>query len=163
LTIKNIIKNLDIKKDKMKQKEKIIIVNKNDEIIDYKERGTLDKEDVYRVSALWGTNSKSEVLLAQRSFNKKNHPRIWGPAVAGTNDQGETYESNIIKETYEEIGIKNIKPVFIKKVMRKGQYNHFTSWYTAKLDKEISEFKIQEDEVAQIKWFSKKELLNQIK
>ena len=77
----------------MKEKPKIILVNENDEIIGYKERGTLDKEDIYRVSALWIQNSKGEILLAQRSFNKNNNPRKWGPAVAGTNDEGESYES----------------------------------------------------------------------
>ena len=52
-------------------KAKIVIVNENDEIIGSKERGTLNQSDIYRVSALWIQNSKGEILLAQRSFNKK--------------------------------------------------------------------------------------------
>jgi len=50
---------------------KIIIVNKNDKIIGYKERGTLKSSDIYRVSSLWIQNSQGKILLAQRSFNKK--------------------------------------------------------------------------------------------
>lgn len=141
-------------------KPDIIIVNQNDEIIWYKKRGTLKSEDIYRVSALWITNSSGEVLLAQRAFTKKHHPGMWWPAVAGTNDKGETYMSNIIKETEEEIWIYNIKPILYKKVKAKSKYNHFTQWFLLKLDKNISEFKKQEEEVEELRWFSKEELLN---
>ncbi len=90
---------------------KTIIVNEKDKIIGSKERGTLTREDLFRVSALWVTNSKGEYLLAQRSFSKKHHPGKWGPAVEGTNQEGETYESNMIKETKGEIGLENIGPI----------------------------------------------------
>ncbi len=56
------------------EKAEIIIVNEKDEIIWYKKRWTLEKEDIYRVSALWLINSKWEILLAQRAFTKKHHP-----------------------------------------------------------------------------------------
>ena len=88
-------------------KEKIIIVDKNDKIIGYKIRGTLDKNGIYRVSALWITNSLGEILLARRSRKKDKHPLKWGPAVAGTVEEGETYEQNIVKEAWEELGLKN--------------------------------------------------------
>lgn len=139
--------------------KKIIIVNKDDEIIGFKERGTLEQKDIYRVSALWITNSKEDILLAQRKFTKKNDPEKWGPAVAGTNDEGETYESNITKESEEEIGLKNTK--FTKSIhnFKEGEHRHFTQWFKVVVDKEISKFKIQEDEVEQIKWFTKEELI----
>ncbi|GAF94063.1 unnamed protein product, partial [marine sediment metagenome] len=82
-------------------KSKIIIVDDNDKIIGYKERDTLKREDIYRVSALWITNSHGEILLARRHHTKSHRPRKWGPAVAGTVDAGETYEDNIIKEAEE--------------------------------------------------------------
>jgi isopentenyldiphosphate isomerase len=146
-----------------KMKEKIIIVNEKDEIINHKERGTLDLENIYRVSALWIMNSKGDVLLAQRSFTKKNSPGKWGPAVAGTNDIGETYLSNIIKETKEEIGIeiKNPKPLFKKRSSVK--HNYFVQWFFAIIDKEINEFTIQKEEVEKIKWVSKKGFLEEMK
>ena len=144
-------------------KPKIVIVNENDEIIGHKERGTLDQSDIYRVSALWIQNSNGEILLAQRGFDKKNHPGKWGPAVGGTIDEGESYESNIIKEAEEEIGLTNHP---FKKSYRKfpdGEYRHFTQWFFALVDKKIEEFTIQEEEVEQIKWFTKEELLNELK
>ncbi len=144
-------------------KAKIIIVDESDEIIGSKERGTLNQSDIYRVSALWIQNSKGEILLAQRSFNKNNNPGKWGPAVAGTIDEGESYESNIIKEAEEEIGLKNqdFKKSFHH--FHDGEHRHFTQWFFALVDKKIEEFTIQEEEVEKIKWFSKEELLKSLK
>ena len=144
------------------EKHMIIIVNEKDELIGHKEAGTLEQKDIYRVSALWLTNSKGEILLARRHRNKRHHPGMWGPAVAGTVDKGESYEDNIIKETEEEIGMKNTKPKLGPKVRRTGEYEHFTQWYFLTIDKEASEFKIQEEEVEEVKWFSKEELINSL-
>ena len=143
-------------------KEKIIIVNEDDEIIGSKERGTLSPTNIYRVSALWIQNSQGDILLAQRSFDKKNDPGKWGPAVAGTNDEGESYESNIVKEAEEEIGLKqnNFQKSFHH--FRDGEHKHFTQWFFTTSDKKIEEFTIQKEEVEKIKWFTKEELLNEL-
>lgn len=139
-------------------KPRIIIVNDQDEIIGHKERGTISPEDIYRVSALWVTNSKGDILLAQRKFTKSHDPGKWGPAVAGTLDEGETYESNIIKEAEEEIGLKDIKPTIGPKIRETGEHNYFTQWYTLVIDKPAEEFTIQEEEIEQVKWFTRAEL-----
>ncbi len=142
-------------------KEKIIIVNEKDEQIGLKERGTLNREDIYRVSALWVTNSKGEILLAQRSFNKKNNPGAWGPAVAGTIAKGETYEENIYKEAKEELGLSSYKFLKGKKLTRIGperKNNYFTQYFKLVADIDIKNLKIQESEVEQIKWLSKEEI-----
>ncbi len=143
-------------------KTKIVIVNENDEIINHKKRGTLKPSDIYRVSALWIQNSKGEILLAQRSFNKNHNPGKWGPAVAGTIEEGESYESNIIKEAEEEIGLENHP--FQKSVHKfnNGEHKHFTQRFFALVDKEIDEFTIQKEEVEKIKWFTKEELLTEL-
>lgn len=147
-------------------KQRIIIVNDQDEIIGYKERGTVQLEDIYRVSALWVTNSHGDILLAQRSFSKKHHPGGWGPAVAGTVDEGESYEENIVKEAAEEIGLKDIKPQKSKKVrvtLETGDHNHFTQWYTLVVDKPAEAFTIQREEVEQVKWFKRDELQQELR
>jgi isopentenyldiphosphate isomerase len=138
------------------------IVNEDDEIIGHKERGTLNPYDIYRVSALWIENSKGQILLAQRKLTKKNNPGKWQPAVAGTLDEGETYESNVVKETEEEIGLVD----FEMKILGYGRYsenenkhNFFGKKFIAIVDRDISEFVIQEEEVENIKWFDKNELL----
>lgn len=141
---------------------KIIIVNNKDQIIGFKERTEIQQKDIYRVAGLWITNSKKEVLLAQRSFNKNHDPGKWGPAVAGTVEEGENYEENIQKEAKEEIGLENIKLKKGPKTESLSQYHYFCQWFLLEIDKDVSDFKIKKDEVEQVKWFSKKELIGQI-
>lgn len=136
-------------------KAKITIVDANNSIIGAKERGTLKYNDVYRVSALWLTNSKHEVLLAQRKWTKKNNPGKWGPAVAGTIDEGESYEQNIIKETEEEIGLTGVDfKTGPKLFVDDGEHKFFGQWFTATVDREASDFEIQEEEVEAVRWIS---------
>jgi isopentenyl-diphosphate Delta-isomerase len=134
-------------------KSKIIIVDQNDNIIGYKERDDSNTTDIYRVSALWITNSKGKILLAKRSQKKLHYPGKWGPAVTGTNEQGETYESNILKETEEELGLKDIKPQLGPKILTDKGFPHQTQWFVLNIDKKIEEFKIDPDEVEEVKWF----------
>jgi isopentenyldiphosphate isomerase len=141
----------------------IPIVDSNDKIIGYKERKDKLPEDTYRVSALWLTNSSGEILLARRSMNKKSDPGRWGPAVAGTVEKGETYTQNIIKETFEEIGLRNIKPIKTIKRRATGNHNHFTQWYFLTIDMDLKDFKIDPKEVAEIRWIKKNELIKDLK
>lgn len=131
----------------MSKKPKIIIVNEQDEIIGYKDRNLIDSKDIYRVSSLWIKNSKGEILLAQRAFTKSHHPGRWGPATAGTVEEGEDYYSNIVKEAKEELGIENVSFKELVKLRRQTKWNYFVQWYLAIIDKDIREFKIQKEEV----------------
>ncbi|MCW8965361.1 MAG: NUDIX domain-containing protein [Candidatus Pacearchaeota archaeon] len=143
-------------------KEKIIIVDKNDEIIGSKEIGTLDQSDIYRVSALWIQNSKGEILLTQKSFNKKNNTGKWGLAVTGIINEGESYESKIIKEAEEQINLKNcqFKKTYLH--FHDGESKHFTQWFFALVDREIEEFVIEKKKVKKIKWFTKEQLIQDL-
>lgn len=143
-------------------KSKIIIVDEQDTVIGYKDRDAVQREDIYRVSALWIINSKDEILLARRALSKSHSPGMWGPAVAGTVEEGETYEANIIKEAQEELGLKNIKPRMGPKERKTGEHNYFAQWYLLELDKPLSEFAVDKGEVAEIRWFSREELLKEI-
>ena len=118
-----------------------------------KERDKTDPAtDIYRVSALWLTNSKGQALLAQRKLTKKHSPGKWGPAVAGTIEEGETYESNIYKEAKEEIGLEGIKFRLADKKLIVRENRFFAQWFLGTVDKDISEFKIQEEEVEALEW-----------
>jgi isopentenyl-diphosphate Delta-isomerase len=143
--------------------EQIIIVDEKDRIIGYRNRKTLSDNMIYRVAALWLTNSKGEILLAKRALTKKHNPGQWGPAAAGTVAKGETYISNIIKEAYEEIGLKITNPKKGPKVRVKVIHDHFTQWYTSCVDKDLSEFSIDRTEVAEIRWFKLAELIKELK
>lgn len=143
---------------------KIIIVDEEDKVIVYKYRDKVDSHDIYRVSALWITNKKGKVLLARRSLGKKLFPDCWGPAVAGTVEEGETYRSNIVKEAREELGLKDIKLARGPKVRTKSaDYNYFTQWYFLTLDKEVDTLKLDENEVSEINWFTREKLKRKVK
>jgi len=144
---------------------KIQLVNDNDELIGTKERSEINfATDIYRVSALWLSNSQGQVLLAKRAMNKDKDPGKWGPAVAGTNDEGETYDQNIYKEAQEEIGLTGVIFNKDKKIRSTSPRNSFTQWYRAVVDKEVSDFTRQVEEVDQLAWVDsevlKQELLD---
>lgn len=141
---------------------KVAIVNDEDEIIGYKESGTLKDSDIYRVSALWLTNLGGEILIARRSYNKKNDPGKWGTAVAGTVDEGENYYENIVKETEEEIGLTGLD-------FKRGPYGRnmkgkqfFYQWYIAQTDKDIEDMKVDKEEVEEVRWVTKEQLIKEI-
>jgi len=136
----------------------IIIVDKNDKIIGYSSRQDMNAKDIYRVSALWLTNTNGGILLAKRSSNKKHHPDRWGPAVAGTVEKGESYYDNIVKEAEEDIGLKNINFVKGSKTFNTSEYNHYTQWYIAVVDKDSKDFIVEPKEVAEVRWFTKEEI-----
>lgn len=142
---------------------KIPIVDENDNLIIHKERSEVLHSDIYRVSSLWIFNLSDEVLLAQRAFNKNNDPGKWGPAVAGTVEEGETYEQNIVKETEEELGIKNITVKKDEKKFRDGKHRFFVQRFITTIDLNLADVQLQEEEVAAVKWFTKDELKNLVK
>ena len=132
---------------------KIQIVDDNDQLIGVKERNEVDyKTDIYRVSALWLTNSKGQTLLAKRAAVKDKDPGKWGPAVAGTIDEGETYDINIYKEATEEIGLEGKQFVKGKKTHITYPRNYFCQWYFVSLDRDTDSFTMQADEVDALEW-----------
>ena len=143
---------------------KIVIVDEEDNVVGVEDRLVVDEKGLrYRVSELWVRNSDGDVLLARRAFTKNHHPGRWGPAVAGTVDEGESYEDNIVKEAGEEIGLTGVDFEKGPKVKMSGKYNYFIQWFIAVIDEPVDYFKIQEEEVAEIKWFSVEELKEMIR
>ncbi len=138
-----------------------LIVDKNDVVIGLKERDALEPGDIYRVAALWLRDSNGNILMAQRAFTKKIDPGVWGPAVAGTVEEGEEYDGNIVKEMTEEIRLRVTMDDLKKgpKLYIKGRKNdYFLQWYFYTIGKPAENFMIQKDEVVQVKWFSPAEL-----
>ena len=137
---------------------RIVIVDEADTPIGLKERDEIQPDDIYRVSAIWITNSKGDILMAQRAFTKKHSPGRWGAAVVGTVDEGEDYLDNAVKEAQEEICL-NIDPA----VLTKGPHqkicqpyrNFFCQWYFYTTDIPVENLTRKEDEVAEIRWMTR--------
>lgn len=133
-----------------------IVVDENDTIVGYKERKSdIDpQQEYYRVSALRLTNTRGEILIAQRSLKKSHSPGKRWPAVAGTVEKDESYEDNMIKEMREELWLVDIPIIAGKKVKRESSRKYFVQWFMATTDKDISEFTIEKPAVEAIKWIS---------
>jgi isopentenyldiphosphate isomerase len=139
---------------------RIPIVNEQDEVIEYKDRDDVMDGEIVRITAIWVTDGNDNILMAQRSFKKKHSPGLWGPGVAGTVEEGETYESNAYKELEEELGITGVKLKPIKKILYTSRTgSKFCYFYNLEVPID-TQFKIQENELEQVKWFSKEELKN---
>lgn len=147
-------------------KDLIYVVNEQDEVIGTKSREALTPKDILRVSVLWLEDGHGNVLLQQRALTKQIGPGLWGPAVAGTVESDETYLSNIVKETEEEIGLLGVTPEQVDKRLYwepDGQFGRVLMFFRAIADKPLDDFTVQEDEVAQIKWMDKQAVLLDIK
>ena len=97
--------------------------------------------------------------MAQRKHSKLQYPGKWGPAVSGTLESGESYEANIYREAEEEIGISDVSfRLGPKRFIDDGKHRYFCQWYTVQLDQAVSQFKVQQDEVEKIAWFTREEL-----
>ena len=143
--------------------ERNVIVDKDDNVIGVKTRSDIKLDDIYRVSCLWLRNSKNEVLLAQRSLNKRNDPGLWGPAVAGTVAENETYDSNINREIKEELGLSGIALTLGSKILIEDEGKFYNQIFYGLVDRKIEDFALQKDEVKQIAWFNEGNLLSEIK
>ncbi|MEK7188165.1 MAG: NUDIX domain-containing protein [Patescibacteria group bacterium] len=141
---------------------KFTIVNEQDEVIGYKDLSMITGGDINRSAALWITNDEGKILLAKRALMKEREPGVWGPAVAGMIEEGETYYSNIVKEAEEEIGLKGIQPTEGPKIRVSQKHNYFCQWYLLVFNGSLSDLKIQEEEVSELKWFSPEELKRQL-
>ncbi len=139
------------------------IVDDQDNEIGAKPRNEIDSQhEYYRVSGLWLTNSQGDVLIAQRVLSKDKDPGKWGPAVAGTIELGETYESNIYKEADEEIGLTGVTFTIGPKMKFESPRKNFTQWFTAVYDKPVEEFILQAAEVEQVVWIGKDALFEDV-
>ena len=144
---------------------KVIIVDSNDEEIGLKAYAELKYGDIYRVTALWLTDTENKYcLITQRKMTKKNDPGKWMMAVSGTVEESETYESNIVKETEEEIGLKRIEIKSINKAfVDDGLHKFFVQYFVTSVDKINTKIIIQEDEVEQYRWILIEDLIKLLK
>lgn len=101
-------------------------------------------------------NDNNEILLQKRSRFKRSNPSKWG-ICGGKVNLGETTLDAVIRETLEEIGIildkKDLKILSIYT----NEKAYFTVYYVRK-NVNITECKLQKEELEEIKFFKIEEL-----
>ena len=144
-------------------REKVYVVDENDNVIAEKWRDELTEADHWRIIAVWIENSNGDILIQQRSLDKDLNPGLWTAGVVGTVVVGESYEEAAKKELEEEVGVQDTEIELIKS----AHYKASTGWrniHTFKciVDKKEEDFVIQEEEVKQVKWVTPKELRSRL-
>ena len=114
-------------------------------------------------------DDKGNVLLQKRSANKKLWPNMWDVTVGGHVNSGEFGRQTLIREAKEELGIK-ISDNDIKYLVGSTSINeqgdiinkHYNECYLITKNIDISNIVIQKEELSEVRYFSKEELIKRI-
>lgn len=124
----------------------------------------------HKAVAIFIINSKQQVLLQRRSPNKKMWPNMWDITAGGHVLAGEFGFQSVIRETEEELGAKldSNDITFIGSSIStnyKGDIinKHFNEYYIVNKNIDETKLKLQEEEVAEVKWIDKDEIIKRIK
>ena len=95
---------------------KIVLVDKNDRVLGFKEKFAAHKIPVplhRAISIVIFNKDRSEILITKRSIKKPTWPYFWSNAVCSHPKPGETYQKAANRRLFEELGIKTtLKEVF---------------------------------------------------
>lgn len=116
--------------------------------------------DWHRGVFVFMINSKKEILLQKRSATKESNPNRWTVSASGHLSTGDSSYKAAVRETEEELGIKvntqKLEYLFTVKEQQRPKEgfldNEFIDIYWLLVDNDIQNFKIQKEEVAEIKW-----------
>ena len=107
-------------------------------------------------------DKNKNVLLQKRSASKRAWPNMWDVTVGGHVDAGEFGRQALIREAKEELGL-DITDDEIKYLVgsasidtAKGINKHYNECYLILKDVDISEIKLQKEEVSEVRYFLKK-------
>jgi len=106
-------------------------------------------------------NDVGQMLIQQRQPFKLGWPGFWDITAGGAATAGDTSQQAASRELLEEVGImmdfSDIMPHFTVNTT-----HHFCDFYLYRMDVDIDRLQLGYDEVAQVKWASKDEILAMI-
>ena len=109
------------------------------------------------------------VLLQKRSSHKKLWPNMWDVTVGGHVNSGEFGRQALVREVKEELGVE-IDDNDIKYLIGSTSINqkddiinkHYNECYLITKKVDISKINLQKEEVSEVKYFPKEEILERI-
>ena len=147
----------------MSEEEIVAIVDESGTVQSSVPRSQLSNEHAWQIISVWIENDKGKVLLQQRSWNKKLGPGLWTCAVEGTVTGNDDFDQTAYREVAEEIGLTDIPLTPTKKVFYKADHgSRLAQGYTAKCNWPVNKFQIQEEEVEQLSWVPKAQVIQEI-
>ena len=143
-------------------KEMWDLYDRNRNMLDRKvERGTKLNDDEYHlVSNAWIRNSKGKFLISKR-VEWKSHPLMW-ECTGGSVIMGEDTYQGAIREVKEELGIdvSNVPYAFVGTTTRYYKdCPDILDVYIFEIDIPIEKVTFQKEEVNDVKWATKDEIL----
>ena len=123
--------------------------------------GKLEKGDYHLVVHICIFNSKGEMLIQQRQPFKDSWPNVWDITVGGCAISGDSSQKAAERELFEELGYK-IDLTDTRPHLTLNFKAGFDDYYLIEDDVEIDKLKLQQEEVQQVKWASKDEILELI-
>jgi len=117
--------------------------------------------EYHLVVHIWVVSSDGRLLIQRRSDTKKLMPGEWA-ATGGAAISGEDSFTAARRELYEELGIKTHRGT-LKKILRIKRRNSLLDIWVTVCDLPVEALKLQESEVAEVKWVTEQELRNMVK
>lgn len=107
-------------------------------------------------------NEKDEMLIQQRSSNKSSNPNKWDISLGGCVQSGEDSQSAVQRETNEELGL-NLDFSQDCPALTISFDTGFDDIFIKKADIKLSDVTFKDNEVQNVKWASKQEILTFLK
>ena len=109
-------------------------------------------------------NKDNQILLQKRADHTEKFPNLWDISIAGHVSQGDNSEQTVIKEAFEEIGVKIKEIEFIdsfldKRIIGNIKENQVYDLYVIRLDFPLSKYTFNDGAVAEIKFADQQEIV----
>lgn len=137
--------------------EMLIVVDEQDEIIEYLPRSVCHKfpYPIHREIFVVLRDSKGRVWLQKRSEKKEQYPGYWTVTASGHVSKGQSYLEAAIRELMEEVGVEaelsDDKKWLHEREGNRAMIQIFTGEYEG-------EFALDEEEVSELRAFSREEI-----
>src|SRR5215475_9926997 len=83
------------------------VVNEKDEVIGKRPRSEVHRLGLmHRATHVLVFNKRGQVFLQKRSMKKDRQPGVWDSSASGHVDSGEDYDTCVVRELGEEIGLR---------------------------------------------------------
>lgn len=146
--------------------EMLILVDKNDEVLGYKDKTSCHKGNgiLHRAFSIFIFNNAGHLLMQKRSEQKALWPLFWSNSCCSHPRKGEEIKEAAIRRMREELGI-NTELKFLFKFQYQAKYqnigseNELCSVYIGKSNASVS---VNENEIADWKYMEIKELDKEI-
>ncbi len=105
-------------------------------------------------------DKKGRLLIQKRSSEKTSWPNLWDLTVSGAVSSGETSQTSASRELFEELGIKYDFSKAYPKISINSGFRIDDVYIINNKNIDISKLKLQKEEVSDVKFVSKEQLLD---